>query len=275
MSGEFEMNEAAELLSTQIFWRIFNKSQDVETIRRLANHGFSQMAVKAKIEAQQIAHFVANSPEFDEIFTNKEAFFKISGGVDKFANMQAERNINTYQVAIDAASLILTHSYLDATAFDYCRVIEMVSPQSWEKFVSDRKFTVKELKGKTYGDVLHQHVNRFVKSLERASLIEKTDRIFEICPPPLGYVFIQGYEFNRDRLIKLDELRHDIVHGDGLKQPISACEDELLFLQRTAMFLFGILSKKFNVRISPTLWVEDLKRSAGQNPNPPIAPTVS
>lgn len=258
------MNENAELLLTQIFMHILNKSQEVSTVRRLAYYGFSQSTVKTKEEARRTAYSIANESEFDKLFTDKKKFFEIVGGVDKMADMLAEKEIITYQTAIDATSLVLTHTYVDAAAFDYCRVIEMVSPQSWEKYVIDRKLTLKDLKEKTYEDVLHQNVSRFVKSLEKESLIEKIDRIFEICQPPAGYVFIKGYAFDKSRLIKLDKLRHSFVHGEGLKQPIRDCKDELYFLQQTAIFLLGLLHEKFDIRLCPTLYHEYLINTAKQ-----------
>jgi len=256
------MNEQADLLLTKIFMRILQRFEEIATIRRVSFYGLSQSTAKTNAAARQTAHSIANDPYFDKMFHDKKGFFDIVGGVDKMASMMAENQISTYKASIDATSIILAHSCVDAAAFDYCKIIEIVSISSWEKFIADVKMPLKEIKGKEYDKILAQKVRKFVASLERESLMYKIDRIFEVCQPPQGFAFITDYEFDKDRLVKLDKLRHEIIHGEGLKKPLENCGDDVHFLRQTAVFLMGPLHERFDVHICPTLLKEDMQRSA-------------
>ena len=58
-----------------------------------------------------------------------------------------------------------------------------------------------------------------------------------------------GYAFDLERIIKLDKLRQDIVHGEALGQTIANADDEFDYMNRTCMYFMGLVNLKYNLKI--------------------------
>ena len=154
-------------------------------------------------------------------FTPPSSLWQLSP--EKFAAEITRRTIADAQASIDAASIVFTHSVVDATALDYCRVTALVAPRDWESSVDQRQVKLTDFRGKDYDQVLRQKLDEFFEQLERESLLKKTDLLFAKCQPPKDWAPIGHYQFDRERLQKLDEVRHEIVHGSALGKEITRC----------------------------------------------------
>lgn len=251
------MNEQAELLFTQIFWRIAQQFNQISVFRRISAYGIPHL----QAEAIDAAYLMALSNELDDIFLDKKGFFEGMGGVEAFASKVAEIHSSNYQVSVDSASIILAHSILDSVAFDCIRVIEKVAPlEDWEPFVSKRQISLEDLKGLNYETACNVKICKYIEDLERRSILEKIDKLFEICKPAADFSFVKNYKYDRERVDAFDNLRHEIIHGKGLSSPVQGCEKEIEYTKRTSSFLMGLVYKKYGVRITPTLWGESLRK---------------
>lgn len=79
--------------------------------------------------------------------------------------------------------------------------------------------------------MLNLVLNEYLKELERRSLLTKIDLLVARCKPPADWSPIDGYQFDRSRLQRLDELRHKIVHGSGLVEVNPTTEDDFKHFQ--------------------------------------------
>jgi hypothetical protein len=144
--------------------------------------------------AEADTKYFVSASQFQNIFHNREKFLGSVGGLEGIARDTANANIDSYQTSIDASSIILAHSALDAAAFDYCKAIEMVAPLDvWEQFVKKKKIELTDLKGQTYEKVLKDKIKKYVNDLDYKSLLEKMDKIFQLCEPPSGFSPINNY----------------------------------------------------------------------------------
>jgi hypothetical protein len=199
---------------------------------------------------------------YENFFIDKEGFLKSVGGLPTFASLLVKQVIESYQIAIDSASIVLAHSGLDAAAFDYFRVIEMIAPMGeLETFIIKRQVSLENLKSKGYDQIVREEIHEFVAGLDRKSLLEKIDKMFQICQPPPKYSPIKGHTFDRGKTEGLDILRHKIVHGEGIKSPLTHCDEDIIYMRDTANFLMALVNSKYNVKINPTVWEESLQRS--------------
>jgi hypothetical protein len=57
------------------------------------------------------------------------------------------------------------------------------------------------------------------------------------------------YAFDRGRLERLDQLRHDIVHGDALGAPIQNAFNDLHYLMDTAVHLALMVLNRYSLEI--------------------------
>jgi len=255
------MNEQAELLFTEIWLRTNTRFSDVFSFRRLTRFTLPQATRFTMTEYGNFARSIASDEQYDKFFINKEGFFNVIGGVDTLASLLAQKQIESYQAAIDGASIVLAHSALDAAAFDYFRVLEIVAPIcDLEGFVIKKQISLEELKGNSYDAMARAKIKQFIDDLERKSLLEKIDKMFQICQPPPKFSPINDYTFDRDKTESLDTLRHEIVHGTRLYSSLTNIDEDIKYMRDTANFLMALVNYKYNVKINPTVWKESIQK---------------
>ena len=95
--------------------------------------------------------------------------------------------------------------------------------------------------------------------MERRSLLEKIDKLFQICQPPSQYSPIKNHSYDREKIEILDGLRHEIVHGNGLESILPSCDEDIKYMVDTANFLMALVHEKYKVKINPTVWRESIQ----------------
>ena len=255
------MNEAAELLYTKLFMRIAKKFSEVLSFRQATRHSmpFTQEVIEQQF--YDYGNSIAHTTKYDHLFKDKRKFLEIVGGVKNFASEMAKNHLSSYQTSIDASSIVLAHSILDAAAMDCFKVIEIIAPlEDWEPLLKKRQISLEALKNNNYEKIMMEKISEYIEELDRKSLLEKIDKLFQICKPPANFTFIENHNYDRSRIDSLDNLRHEIIHGDGLATPIDQCDEDIIYMRSTALFLLGLIFYKYNLKVCPTLYYEDLKQ---------------
>lgn len=186
-----------------------------------------------------------------------QSIFKVDamkpGDAEQIARMMVEGRARDAQSAVDAASFVFAHTMLDSAAMDYCRVVAMLDPEAWLDSLKGRMVTLVETKDSSFRQLLRGAVDRYLDQLERESLLLKIDKLYSMCPPPLDpSLRVRGYNFDRDRLERLDKLRHAIIHGDALGKPVPNAAAELDFLLKTSTHLLTMVAVRFDLKIDPS-----------------------
>lgn len=255
------MNEQAELLFTEIWWRTIARFSDIVSFRNLTMITLPHIKEYVTNEKRYFVHSLAYDRQYDNIFIDKEGFFNIVGGIDALAAMLSEQKIQSYQAAIDSASIVLAHSALDAAAFDYFMVIELIAPlHELEIYVNKKQITLEKLKGNSYDEIVREKIREFINDLDRKSLLDKIDKMFQICQPPPKYSPIEGYIFDKEKIKSLDKLRHEIVHGAGISAPLTNFEEDIKYMQDTGNFLMTLIYYKYDIKLNPTVLKESQKK---------------
>lgn len=257
-----EQIEASDLL-TEIFLRFNSRMSAVSSFRIVASYGTPYAVGKVEADSINFANKLASDPEFEKMFTDRSRFIEYIGGLDGLASLMTARTIKDFRKAVDAASLVFTHSILDDASLGYCRVSAIVSPQDWERFVIKKQISLedmKSMKATGFGEVLKKKVFEYIdKELENQSLIFKIDRLYEICQPSPGFSGIRDYKFERDRIKQLDDLRHDIVHGDGPVKELPNGEGDIEYLGKTTVHLLTLVNFKYDVKLNPLVLLKFFK----------------
>jgi hypothetical protein len=167
----------------------------------------------------------------------------------RVADTLTQAQTKDFSVALDAASLVFAHSILDDAAFQYCRVTAMVSQSSWERFALDKKIKLGEARDQDYGSLLAQKTEEYLNKLERESLLLKIGKLFEVCQPDADFKPMGVYSYDKERLENLDKLRHSIVHGSGPVHRLPNGDDDIQFMDLTAMYLMMLVNARFGVQI--------------------------
>ncbi|MFH1861712.1 MAG: hypothetical protein ABH878_02765, partial [bacterium] len=175
-----------------------------------------------------------------------------AGGIQNLKEQLVTNSIKPFTALIDNASIVFAHSVLDAAAFDFLRVIELIAPlEELEVFVEKTKITLVDAKMSTYDEIAKCKIKNFINDLERSSLLEKIDKIFQICQPPAHYSNVKQYKFDRDKLKILDDLRHSIVHSISNNSLLSNCDDSIEYFWKTSYFLMNLVNYKYKLKLNP------------------------
>jgi hypothetical protein len=118
------------------------------------------------------------------------------------------------------AVLVLKHGALDELLNSLCRIIGTISfPAIAEKKLGNRKITIAEaLDEKRKLAALSDRVQKFINALERSSVMQKIEFLWEFAgPPPEDKRGYGGLSYDSEHLKACDERRHKAVHGGIVK----------------------------------------------------------
>lgn len=146
------------------------------------------------------------------------------------------------------------HSLLDGLVFDCCRVTALHAPRDWEQDLKNTKVELLDPKSKSYDQLLQDKVGERLKTLERDSLLIKSDRLHARCNPPSDWSPMEGYAYDRERVKAFDDQRHEIVHGKALGKPLTlfqASDDNVDYVLRTGFYFLLLINFKYGLRFDP------------------------
>jgi hypothetical protein len=255
----------AEKLFNQIFARWLNRQGFITSFRRTSHEGME--AAKEKIQ-KQVAQFTADMAEghdYDDIFSDKEAFFKALSP-EKMTHDMTIQTIDQAQIAVDAASIVFAHSVVDGAALDYCRVTALVAPGDWVSAIDQRSVKLSDVRSSSYDQLLRGKLEEYFEQLERESLLKKADLLFARCQPPDKWSAMDNYVFDRDRLKTLDDYRHEVIHGIGPIKSLASADEEVDYLMRMVLFFQGLTNLRYGLKLNPFY--------AFAGVEPPILPTA-
>jgi hypothetical protein len=240
----------AERLFNQVYKRWLSRVGFILSFRWTSFEGTKGAKEAIEERNTRFVDDLMRSPDYDKIFLDKNGFFEAIPP-EKLSHEMSEMTVNQAQVAVDAASIVFAHSVLDAAAFDYCRVTALVAPGEWSPVVDQRQIRLSDLRGTDYEQILRTKLDEFFEQLERESLLKKADYLFARCKPPANWSPMHDYIYDRDRLKKLDDYRHEVIHGKDPLQGIDSAEQEVDYLTRTVLFFLGLVNLRYGLRLDP------------------------
>jgi hypothetical protein len=243
--------DQAERIFTRVFMNLTRRHADMLSFRRLADLATPVAASVLKQEQLELAHSIQHDPAYGEFFTDGKAAVEFFGGPEAMAESSANQEIVKYRRIVDAAALVFLHSALDAAVSDLCRVTLLLDPLAWEAYILATKVSLAEAKNLGVASLTSAKLEAHLTALEKESIFKRIDRLFAICKPEKDYAPISGFSFDLERIARVDEQRHRIVHGEaytGFTTPVS---EELEFLVKSGLFLFAMVNMKYGVKVNP------------------------
>ncbi|MCH7760808.1 hypothetical protein IIA15_05320 [candidate division TA06 bacterium] len=201
------MKEAEDLYS-KIFFRTLRLLSEVNSFREVAKLGLETATPQIIEESYEYVRHVLTNPELDKVFLVDKNKYFTAERKQEFAEKYIQSKIIPFQGAVDAASLLFSHSSLDGTSIDLCRVCALIAPQDWEPFLQEQKATLPEIKVTHYDTILKQKIEKHLKSLDRDSLLKKIQRLYQICQPPRDFKPKRDYKYDEGKIKQLDRVHH-------------------------------------------------------------------
>ena len=193
----------------------------------------------------------------------KEKFFEVAGGLPAMAQKMASGQMADHSYATDAASLVFAHSIVDSAAYDCCRTTGLISPDDWESAVEKKTFTLKDIKGEAYETLRERKLEKYFLRLERKSLLHKLAALRRVCKPPAGFSNMKGYSYDEGRISELDTLRHKVVHGGRVVQPLPNGDADIWYLLQTSMHLMILVNHRFGITIDEVHFKRAMMQAQG------------
>lgn len=180
---------------------------------------------------------------------SREAAMAEKGGLWGTAQEMTVRNVADFRRVVDAACLVLAHAMIDAAAYDCCRIVSNVSPKALERFVDEKQVPLKVAREGAYEELLANALQKFLGQLEKDSLLRKLDILHTVCKPDAGQVLVDGFTYDRERIEKLDSLRHDVAHGRHVKCPLPNGDADLEYLHGACAYVIALVHMRYDVRV--------------------------
>src|SRR2546427_6258116 len=238
-----------ETTYARIFFTLIRRQADTMTFRRLVRAGEPLAKAQASGEDTQLANDILKDPKYDEYFLDRQKAVEFFGGTEALANSWTQGKISTLRGIVDLASVVVMHSALDAALTDLCRLAATMKPSDWEERISDKQIKLASVKTTPYETLLRERLHDHLAALEKESMLKRTEALLAVCQPPAGYVGVNGYTWDRTELARIDQLRHDLIHGRLAAPPPTEVERDIEFLVKTGLYFWTMLNAKYNVKV--------------------------
>jgi hypothetical protein len=249
-----DRRSTAERLACEIFTRTMFAWNAVHTFRWMGQLGLPHATTQAAWQHEMTSQYFASAEEYAQVFNVDRQKLAEAGLFKNIAKGMTEQAVATFESASDAASLIFAHSVLDSAVWDWCRVCALAAPEDFEPYVAEKKVALSEVQGATsFAELRDAAINSYLDKLERESLIKKLDLIFSLCRRPPDFIGVEKYRYDRERIVSLDNLRHDYVHRGGLGGRLPRGDDDLWFLWNTGNFLLPLVNQRYGIRLDLAL----------------------
>lgn len=233
----------------EVFLLLTQRSVDTNSLRRLTTIGLPHAEAHLFRQFRTFVEDLAAGPEFDTYFLDREMALRYFGGLNGMAEQMSSNQLDRYQWIVDSAALVFAHSAVDAAATELCWITALAEPDDWEQYVLGKEVSLSEVKTASFSALFHQKLSSYLEYFERESLLKRFDRLFALCRPPEEFEGISGFRFDRDRLHRLDRLRHDVVHHNVEQADFDDIEQDLDFIFKSGLHVWGMVHHRYGVQM--------------------------
>lgn len=139
---------------------------------------------------------------------------------------------------MNASCLVFSHSLADGAIEDLCLIAASIDPSYWEKLIASRIITLGKIMEDGPDKVIEGQIRTKIHTL---SLPKKMYHLLRNAGAHAKVTY-SDFVFEKSRLLSLDKVRHDIVHGRGPAETDITDSPEFFFpMTMYAGFVVGSL----------------------------------
>jgi hypothetical protein len=182
--------------------------------------------------------------------------------LDPFLKAIAMQTTVNAEVAISAAAIILSHSTADEAFTAACQMAIDLEPGRWISELNlKRTVSLEALKDRGADKVFTDELRFYRDGLGGKSIVKRADLLFAHVPIVLHSEIPKedvSY-FRLSRLKEMDELRHNIVHEDGLqKVRLKEGTEAAFFFHEAAHTALRSLANNYRFTLEPEVLFKNL-----------------
>lgn len=259
------LTEEAQLLLTRAYARFLQGVQAVAGARAAADtaltHGRQLITDEARCQTHEGLRKAVQAGILKPDRGPSDTDAVLSLVVEKAGDHQ----LSSLQAVIDASLIIFMHSLLEAGIVDLCRTTMILNPDAWAARVDSSEVQLRQLRGRTYEELLRDKLGQYANDLQRIPLPKNVQRLLGVLQPGPGELNDANFTFSIERLKELDALRHKIVHETG-PRAVDGLDDQLRYLQVIFFRFAGLVMLKHGMVLDDQVLRQAVSRypAAGQ-----------
>jgi hypothetical protein len=183
-----------------------------------------------------------------EQLESKQRILGISGGFGAMADSRANHQHAQHVSSANAAALVFGHSAVESIVDRLCEISALVDTEWWLDRIGERKVSLNEIRNRPATEIVNEHIAKRMIALRKDSLSKKFALVTD-ATKPVGLTLTDGFKLDPSRLQKLDELRHEVVHGVSGFPEIPTIENDLDFFNRTGALLILAASQAYDLKV--------------------------
>jgi hypothetical protein len=185
----------AEDIFSETFSRFMKNWTFIVSLRQVADVALPIAETALAAIHTDFVEQVSNDPQYKNLIVKLDGSEATWDDVTKglVQTGMTESAITNARTAIDAASLVFAHSVLDDCAWSYLRTCAVANPTDWEPIIAKKAITFADYRGKSPEAIRDEMIQEKLEHLERGSLLNKVDLLFQLCKPPKDDVLINNY----------------------------------------------------------------------------------
>jgi hypothetical protein len=237
----------ADQMFTEVFNRFLNGWAEVWALREVAESGIPAAKPVVLQKKRILMEYWLRSGQWNKMVKNPEEV-QLRGGISGISQQMTMISLQSAAYAVDAASLVFGHSITDAAPAGFLRVTSLACPRDWEQFLDKKKVTVAEVRDHRYESLFKGLLLEELDNIERnTSLPRKAERLNQLCRPEPDWILPVKYQ--EGEVMRIDKMRHDIIHGDSLGTPLETVSQDLELLHDLGRYFLVIVNNRYGTRL--------------------------
>jgi hypothetical protein len=220
----------------------------MERFRIIAQSGFPRAYEEYQEKVKQAFELTKPPSPYTEIFNASKEFYD-GPRLEILIKDIANRSIIDSLTMVDSLCIIYVHSLLDAYLYELIKISADLEPLSILRIKGEKTIKFEDLLANSKEEIFSAEAQKAVKKLDRVSLPDKCRILYAICSPRPEDKTLKGFTFDSERIVKFDQLRHDIVHKFIQLQTSDSIREDLNYLQKLGWHFFIMMFNRFNLKM--------------------------
>ncbi len=206
----------AEIEISKIFGTGFRLLQSILSFYNTATAGLSDGSREQILKMWESMVYLYNTKELHTLLKEPESAKESLQKINENLPVMQQKLQDDVQKNINAASIVFAHGVIEEFVNGYLTITSQIKPESWEYLIRYKEMKIESFKNNSYEEIRNKAIKKLLQQeIRYKPLIGKLDLLHKITPPQ-GDILSSNdsFSYDRNRIIKLDNIRHQIVHGN-------------------------------------------------------------
>lgn len=191
---------------------------------------------------QQTSAFgrLMEQPQFSQALAKVVPAGEFTKFLTNHIDTTAASGLQQLEMSIFDSALVFGHSILDDVLNQCLAMGRELRPRFFREKVFQKKISIQDLTAAGAETAIENTINKWLSEQDRSSIVQKFDLLLALTEPEAPANIIEGFWYDRAKVVEIDELRHSLVHRTKLRAVGYA---DLDYFRLATNFALGLLSE--------------------------------